>query len=160
MNARAFAEQICRTLRAAGHQAYLVGGCVRDILLEREPADYDVSTDATPERVQQLFPHCLAVGAKFGVVVVIDEPGFGDAAEVATFRSDLGYSDGRHPDKVVYTDSAQQDVKRRDFTINALLLDPETNEVLDFVGGRKDLQAGIVRRGRADEMQAFSAFRR
>jgi poly(A) polymerase len=154
MNARAFAEQTCRTLRAAGHQAYLVGGCVRDILLEREPADYDVSTDATPERVQELFPHSLAVGAKFGVIVVIDEPGFGDAAqvEVATFRSDVGYSDGRHPDKVVYTDSAQEDVKRRDFTINALLLDPETNEVLDFVGGRKDLKAGIIRAiGRPEE---------
>jgi poly(A) polymerase len=147
MDARAFAQQICGTLRAAGQQAYLVGGCVRDILLGREPADYDVSTDATPDRVQQLFPQTLAVGAKFGVVVVIDEPGFGDAAqvEVATFRSDVGYGDGRHPDKVVYTGSAQQDVQRRDFTINALLLDPETNEVLDFVAGRKDLEAGIVR---------------
>ena len=78
-----------------------MGGCVRDILLEREPADYDVATDATPDRVQQLFPHSLAVGAKFGVVVVIGEPGFGDAVqvEVATFRSDVGYSDGRHPDR-------------------------------------------------------------
>jgi tRNA nucleotidyltransferase/poly(A) polymerase len=154
MNARAFAEQICRTLRAAGHQAYLVGGCVRDILLAREPADYDVATDAVPDRVQQLFRHHLAVGAKFGVVVVIDEPGFGDAAqvEVATFRSDVGYSDGRHPDQVVYTDSAQEDVKRRDFTINALLLDPETNAVVDFVGGREDLEAGIIRAiGRPEE---------
>ena len=153
-NARAFADEICRTLSAAGHQAYLVGGCVRDILLGREPADYDVATDATPDRVQELFPHSLAVGAKFGVIVVIDEPGSGDAAqvEVATFRSDVGYSDGRHPDKVVYTNSAQEDVKRRDFTINALLLDPATNEVLDFVGGRDDLKAGIIRAiGRAPE---------
>lgn len=147
MNARTFAEQICRTLRAAGHQAYLVGGCVRDILLEREPADYDVATDATPDRVQELFPHSLAVGAKFGVIVVIEDIGSGESVqvEVATFRSDVGYSDGRHPDKVVYTGSAQEDVKRRDFTINALLLDPETKEVLDYVGGRNDLRAGIIR---------------
>jgi poly(A) polymerase len=168
MNAREFAEQICRTLRTAGHQAYLVGGCVRDILLEREPADYDVATDATPERVQQLFPKSLAVGAKFGVVVVIDEPGFGDAVqvEVATFRSDVGYSDGRHPDEVVYTSSPEEDVKRRDFTINALLLDPETNEVLDFVGGRNDLRAGIIRaigrpadRFREDKLRMLRAVR-
>jgi len=131
-----------------------VGGCVRDILLEREPADYDVSTDATPDRVQQLFPHSLAVGAKFGVVIVTEESGAESSAqvEVATFRSDVGYSDGRHPDEVVYTDSPQEDLKRRDFTINALLLDPETKEILDFVGGRDDLRAGIIRAiGRADD---------
>ena len=154
MNARALAERVCRTLRAAGHQAYFVGGCVRDILLEREPADYDVSTDATPDRVQQLFPHSLAVGAKFGVVIVTEDSGGESSAqvEVATFRSDVGYSDGRHPDRVVYTDSPQEDIKRRDFTINALLLDPETNEILDFVGGRDDLRAGIIRAiGRADD---------
>jgi len=154
MNARALAERVCRTLRAAGHQAYFVGGCVRDILLEREPADYDVSTDATPDRVQQLFPHSLAVGAKFGVVIVTEESGAESSAqvEVATFRSDVGYSDGRHPDEVVYTDSPQEDLKRRDFTINALLLDPETKEILDFVGGRDDLRAGIIRAiGRADD---------
>ena len=158
MNAREFAEQICRTLRAAGHQAYLVGGCVRDILLEREPADFDVATDATPDRVQQLFPHSLAVGAKFGVVVVLQEVPDESAAgaplqvEVATFRSDVGYSDGRHPDRVVFASSAEEDVQRRDFTINALLLDPQTNEILDFVGGRKDLSAGIIRAiGRATE---------
>src|ERR1700728_497595 len=147
MNDREFAEQICHTLRAAGHQAYLVGGCVRDILLGREPADYDVATDAPPERVQQLFPHSLAVGARFGVIVVLDEVPDESAAagplhvEVATFRSDVGYSDGRHPDKVVFANSAEEDVRRRDFTINALLLDPQTNEILDFVGGRKDLRA-------------------
>jgi poly(A) polymerase len=147
MNARAFAERICRALRAAGHQAYFVGGCVRDILLEREPADYDVATDATPDQVQRLFPQSLAVGAKFGVIVVTEA--FGDDAslqvEVATFRSDVGYSDGRHPDRVVYTDSPEQDAQRRDFTINALLLDPESQQVLDFVGGRDDLRAGIIR---------------
>jgi len=119
MNARAFAERICHALRAAGHQAYLVGGCVRDILLAREPADYDVATDATPDRVQQLFPHSLAVGAKFGVIVVTEdsEPGPAAQVEVATFRSDVGYSDGRHPDQVVYSASPQEDAKRRDFTI-------------------------------------------
>ncbi len=154
MEARAFAQRICRTLRDAGHQAYLVGGCVRDILLGREPADYDVATDATPDRVQQLFPRSLAVGAQFGVIVVTDDSAAGEPTqvEVATFRSDIGYSDGRHPDRVLYATSPQEDVKRRDFTINALLLDPETNEVLDFVGGRDDLRAGIVRAiGRPEE---------
>ena len=146
-NARAFATTICRTLRAAGYQAYFVGGCVRDILLGREPADYDVATDATPERVQGLFPSSLAVGAKFGVIVVTEDAGenAGLQVEVATFRSDAGYSDGRHPDRVAYAKSPQEDVKRRDFTVNALLLDPETDEVLDFVGGRDDLRAGVIR---------------
>lgn len=120
---------------------------MRDILLKREPADYDVATDATPNRVQELFPRSLAVGAQFGVIVVLDEsqPESPLQVEVATFRSDVGYSDGRHPDKVVYAKSAEEDVKRRDFTINALLLDPETKEILDYVGGRKDLNAGIIR---------------
>ena len=159
MNARAFAEHICRTLRSAGYQAYFVGGCVRDILLQREPADYDVATDATPERVEQIFPNSLMVGAKFGVVVAVQEPDASDDAEdasatveVATFRSDIGYSDGRHPDQVVYSSTPQEDVQRRDFTINGLLLDPATNEVLDFVGGRDDLRAGIIRAiGRPEE---------
>ncbi len=168
MSARAFAESICGILRAAGHQAYFVGGCVRDILLEREPADYDVATDATPDRVQQLFPRSLAVGAKFGVIVVTGdseaEPSV--QVEVATFRSDVGYSDGRHPDQVVYSTSPQEDVKRRDFTINALLLDPETKEILDFVGGRDDLRAGIIRaigrpadRFREDKLRMVRAVR-
>src|SRR3984885_6338384 len=154
MNARAFAERICRSLRAAGHQAYFVGGCVRDILLGREPADYDVATDATPDQVQRLFPQSLAVGAKFGVIVVTEALGDGASlqVEVATFRSDVGYSDGRHPDQVVYSDSPEQDAQRRDFTINALLLDPDSQEVLDFVGGRDDLRAGIIRAiGRAQD---------
>ena len=168
MDARALAVGICRTLRAAGHQAYLVGGCVRDILLGREPADYDVATDATPERVQQLFPHSLAVGAQFGVIVVTEESREGEfvQVEVATFRSDIGYSDGRHPDRVVYATSPQEDVRRRDFTINALLLDPESNEVLDFVGGRDDLRAGIIRaigrpedRFREDKLRMVRAVR-
>jgi poly(A) polymerase len=149
---RALAEHICRTLRGAGHQAYLVGGCVRDIRLKLEPADYDVATDATPDRVRELFsPSSLVigVGAKFGVMLVGDPEQHLEkpllTVEVATFRSDIGYSDGRHPDLVVYTTSPQEDVKRRDFTINALLLDPETGEVLDFVNGRSDLAAGIIR---------------
>ena len=113
-------------------------------MLGREPADYDVCTDARPERVQELFPRSLAVGAKFGVILVVE--GCEDAqVEVATFRSDIGYSDGRHPDRVVYSDTPQEDVRRRDFTINGLLMDPATREVLDFVEGRADLRAGIVR---------------
>lgn len=126
-----------------------MGGCVRDILLGREPADYDVSTDATPDQVQSIFPRSLGVGAQFGVVIVTDEAA---QVEVATFRSDIGYSDGRHPDRVEYSKTPQEDVKRRDFTINALLLDPQSDEVLDFVGGRDDLHAGIIRAiGRAEE---------
>jgi len=136
------ADRIFATLRRNGHQAYLVGGCVRDLLLGRDPSDYDISTDARPERVQELFPRSLAVGAKFGVILVVED---GAEVEVATFRSDVGYSDGRHPDHVVYADSAKEDVRRRDFTINGLLMDPATREVLDFVDGRADLSAGIVR---------------
>ena len=154
MTAREFAEQVCSTLRGTSYQAYLVGGCVRDILLDREPADYDVATDATPDRVEQIFPNSLTVGAQFGVVVVVAESSqeSNPLVEVATFRSDVGYSDGRHPDAVVYTKSAEEDVKRRDFTINGLLLDPKTNEVLDYVGGRDDLRAGIIRAiGRPEE---------
>jgi poly(A) polymerase len=152
MEQRILAERICRILKAAGHQAYFVGGCVRDILLEREPADYDVATDATPNRIRELFSESfvvLEVGAKFGVMLV-GEPADSEedpivTVEVATFRSDVGYSDGRHPDNVVFSKTAREDVKRRDFTINALLMDPETKEVLDFVGGREDLSAGIIR---------------
>ena len=129
-------------LAEAGHEAYLVGGCVRDIVLGREPSDYDVSTDATPERVVALFPGSLTVGAKFGVVVVVEQ---GIQVEVATFRSDISYSDGRHPDRVVYSHSAADDVRRRDFTINGLLMDPRTGEVIDLVGGRADLDARLVR---------------
>jgi poly(A) polymerase len=168
MTPREFAEQICGTLRTAGFQAYLVGGCVRDILLNREPADYDVATNATPERVEQIFPNSLMVGAQFGVVVVTVESQEGNRlqVEVATFRSDVGYSDGRHPDAVVYTKSAEKDVKRRDFTINGLLLDPQTYEVLDYVGGRDDLRAGIIRaigqpeeRFREDKLRMLRAVR-
>ena len=139
---RELAERICAVLRANGHQAYLVGGCVRDLLLERVPEDYDVATDAIPKRVEELFPGSLTVGAKFGVVIVTSDSA---QVEVATFRSDVGYSDGRHPDRVVYSQTPQEDAVRRDFTINGMMMDPATGEVLDFVGGREDLKRRIIR---------------
>ena len=117
---------------------------MRDILLGREPADYDVATGATPQQVMSIFPQTWAVGAQFGVVLVPDQT-TAEVIEVATFRSDLGYSDGRHPDQVRFSRDPQADVQRRDFTINGLLLDPATNEVLDFVGGRDDLATGVIR---------------
>jgi len=162
------AISIVRKLRDSGYQAYLVGGCVRDLVLGREPADYDVTTDATPDEVIRIFPETYAVGAQFGVVLVplpkndgrdgarpvsspesdvasrvsTEHPG---VVEVATFRSDIGYSDGRHPDQVRYSEDPREDVERRDFTINGLLFDTVKDEVLDFVGGRKDLDARIIR---------------
>jgi poly(A) polymerase len=152
------AAEIVTTLRKQGHQAYLAGGCVRDLLLSRKPADYDVATDATPQQVMQIFPQTYAVGEQFGVVLVPQSEASGAtgvparpserserAVEVATFRSDAGYSDGRHPDEVRFTKDPREDVQRRDFTINGLMLDPTTNEILDFVGGRDDLKAGIIR---------------
>jgi poly(A) polymerase len=156
------ALRIVETLRAQKYEAYLAGGCVRDLLLGRAPADYDVATNATPEVVLDLFPRTFAVGAHFGVVLVAPQTkDAGFVTEVATFRSDLAYSDGRHPDAVRYTTSAQEDVQRRDFTINGLLLDPlrggkslhesmgDPNflraAALDFVGGLADLDAGVVR---------------
>ena len=155
-SAKQHAANIVRALRERGHQAYFAGGCVRDLLLGREPADYDVSTDATPQQVMQIFPQTFAVGEQFGVVLVPQSGGAtgvlarqGErskgAIEVATFRSDVGYSDGRHPDQVRFTKDPREDVERRDFTINGMLLDPATNQILDFVGGREDLKAGIVR---------------
>jgi poly(A) polymerase len=143
------ASRIARTLREHGYSAYLVGGCVRDLLLNREPADYDVATSATPHEVIRIFPQTYAVGAQFGVVLVPVDNQDGEranfATEVATFRSDGAYSDGRHPDEVKFSKDARMDVQRRDFTINGLLLDPDTREVLDYVGGREDLQRGIIR---------------
>src|SRR5437868_3212673 len=142
------AISIVRSLQEAGYQAYFVGGCVRDVILGREPADYDVATDATPDQVMQISPETYAVGAKFGVVLVpapSHNANENEVVEVATFRSDVGYSDGRHPDQVRYSKDPREDVERRDFTVNGLLLDPIKDEVLDFVGGRKDLNAGIIR---------------
>lgn len=145
-----FAISIVQTLRQRRFQAYLVGGCVRDLLLGREPADYDVATNATPQQVMEIFPETYAVGAQFGVVLVPAPEGTAlttakGAVEVATFRSDIGYSDGRHPDEVRFSQDPREDVSRRDFTINGMLLDPVSNEVIDFVGGRDDLKAGIIR---------------
>jgi len=155
-----FSTSIVQTLRQHGFQAYLVGGCVRDLLLGREPKDYDVATDATPRQVMDIFPETYAVGAQFGVVLVpvpdggeasasADVSSKAHAVEVATFRSDIGYSDGRHPDEVRFSSDPWEDVARRDFTINGMLLGPLSGqtpgEVLDFVGGRKDLAAGIIR---------------
>jgi poly(A) polymerase len=153
------ALSVLGVLRAAGYEAYLAGGCVRDLLLGRAPKDYDVATSAKPEVVLGLFPRTFAVGAHFGVVLVAD----GDeedyvATEVATFRSDGAYSDGRHPDGVRYTTSAEEDVRRRDFTINGLLLDPVgvgsdlRGAAIDYVGGVGDLERGVVRAiGRAEQ---------
>jgi poly(A) polymerase len=137
-----FAEEVVRTLRGRGYEAYLVGGCVRDILLGREASDYDVATTATPDEVMQIFPQTWAVGAQFGVLLV---PAGSGTVEVATFRSDIGYSDGRHPDEVRFSSDPREDVQRRDFTINGLLLDPLTNDILDYVDGRADLAAGVIR---------------
>jgi tRNA nucleotidyltransferase/poly(A) polymerase len=142
MTPRELAADICRKLHASRFKAYLVGGCVRDLVLGREPQDYDVATDAHPARVQELFPSSVDVGARFGVILVVEDSA---QVEVATFRSDLGYSDGRHPDRVEYSTSPEEDVRRRDFTINGLMQDMETQQILDFVGGREDLRQGIVR---------------
>jgi poly(A) polymerase len=164
------AFRILTALRENGYEAYLAGGCVRDLLLGHSPKDYDVATSATPDVVLRLFPRTFAVGAHFGVVLVCDretdDAAPGDQAsasmqqvvtEVATFRSDGAYSDGRRPDAVRYTMSAAEDVQRRDFTINGLLLDPlkRPNDlraaVIDHVGGIADLERGIVRAiGRGD----------
>ncbi len=142
VSSREIANSVCNTLQTNGYEAFLVGGCVRDLLLKREPADYDVATRATPAEVLQLFPQALDVGAQFGVILLI-QGSF--KVEIATFRSDVGYSDGRHPDQVVYSKTPQEDVQRRDFTMNGLLMRHDTGEVLDFVGGRADLSARIIR---------------
>ncbi len=145
---------IAQRLRELGHAAYFAGGCVRDLLLERTPQDFDVATAATPDVVQSAFPRTESVGAHFGVILVVDEvDGKRIATEVATFRSDGAYSDGRRPDAVRFSTDPAEDVQRRDFTINGLLLDPLAFErgdpladcIFDVVGGQEDLKAGIIR---------------
>ncbi len=146
------ARLVAERLRAHGHQAFFAGGCVRDLLLGIAAKDFDVATSATPEEIIALFPHTLAVGAHFGVVLVLEG---GVATEVATFRHDGVYLDGRRPDAVRFTEDAREDVLRRDFTINGMLLDPaaiadgpprvSASAVLDYVGGRDDLAARVVR---------------
>jgi tRNA nucleotidyltransferase/poly(A) polymerase len=145
-SSRTGAIEIAAELRSRGFQAWLVGGCVRDLVLGREPQDYDISTDARPDDLLRLFPRSQLVGAQFGVVLV-------DGVEVATFRSDHAYADGRHPEGVTFETDPRQDVLRRDFTINALLLDPAVlnsssplySAVVDYIDGLSDLRAGIIR---------------
>ncbi len=136
---RDLALRIVERLRNAGHVSYWVGGCVRDQLLGLEPKDFDVATSARPEEVLRLFPASQLVGASFGVVL------HDGGVEIATFRSERNYRDGRRPEEVRYETEAALDATRRDFTINALFYDPLRDEVLDFVGGRGDLSAGIIR---------------
>lgn len=135
------ATSIVRRLREAGHQAYFAGGFVRDMVLRRPRKDIDIATSATPSQVQEIFPKTVPVGAKYGVVVVL----VGNASfEVATFRSDGPYMDGRHPESVRFT-SVEEDVKRRDFTINGLLYDPLGGDIIDLVDGQEDIRQGVIR---------------
>src|SRR5438132_3248596 len=147
MTEREFALEVVQRLRSAGYEALWAGGCVRDELLGLVPKDYDVATSATPDQIRNLFGHrrTLPIGAAFGVITVLGPQAAGQI-EVATFRSDAAYSDGRHPDSVTFT-TAEHDAQRRDFTINGLFFDPITNEVVDYVHGQEDLK----RRTRSEE---------
>jgi poly(A) polymerase len=136
------AASICETLRRKGFHAYFVGGCVRDLAMGHAPKDVDIATDATPDEIENLFPNTVAVGAQFGVVLVIVD---GVRYEVATFRSETRYSDGRHPDAVRYAASPEDDARRRDFTLNALFYDPLDGTLLDFHGGQEDIEQEIIR---------------
>ncbi len=138
---RNFARQVLQRLRDAGHEAFWAGGCVRDMLRRVRPKDYDIATSAQPQEVKRLFRRTLMVGAKFGVVVVL---GPRTQVEVATFRCDVGYEDGRRPSRVLYSDP-RQDALRRDFSINGMFYDPLDDKLIDYVGGKKDLRAKIVR---------------
>src|SRR6266704_5446574 len=135
------ARDVAARLRESGHIAYFAGGCVRDMVRGLVPKDYDIATDALPEAVQTLFPRTFAVGAHFGVIVVVEN---GFQFEVATFRSDDAYIDGRHPTAVRFS-SPEEDAKRRDFTINGMFYDPASDTVIDFVGGRADLEKKLIR---------------
>ena len=135
------AAAIVRRLRGAGHEAFWVGGCVRDIVRGVVPKDFDIVTSAKPEAVQALFPRTAPVGARFGVVIVVEK---GRTYEVATFRTESGYDDGRHPSRVAFA-TAEEDVRRRDFTVNGLLMDPETGRIIDHVEGRRDIERHLIR---------------
>lgn len=141
-SAEELAREIVAGLKGHGFQAFLVGGCVRDLLLGRPPEDYDVSTNAAPDQVLRLFPAAQLVGAKFGVVLVTQP---GASVEVATFRTDGPYSDGRRPESVAFEPGPEKDIQRRDFTINGMMMDPSSGEVLDPAGGRRDLDARLIR---------------
>jgi poly(A) polymerase len=163
MESEALARAVIAKLRGAGHQAYLVGGCVRDLLLGAKPKDFDVSTDARPERIMELFPKSGQVGAHFGVVLVRNASA---QVEVATFRSDHDYADGRRPASVHFESDPREDVLRRDFTINGLMMEADTGKVLDYVGGRADLERRMVRaigdpdaRFREDHLRLLRAIR-
>jgi poly(A) polymerase len=135
-------RKVVERLRASGHKAFLVGGCVRDTVMGILPKEYDISTSAQPEEVMGIFSNTVPIGASFGVILVLED---GFKFEIATFRQDESYSDGRHPDKVIYTSSEHEDVTRRDFTINGMLYDPITKEVIDYVDGIEDIKKGIIR---------------
>ena len=141
MSAKEIALSIVRRLRAAGYESYLAGGCVRDMLLNKEPQDYDITTGAKPGEIAKIFPDTIPVGAQFGVILVVVD---GTPFEVASFRHDGPYLDGRHPIQVRYG-SLREDVLRRDFTINGMVYDPVDDSVIDLVNGRQDLEAGIIR---------------
>ena len=145
-------RRVIEKLRQAGHRAYFVGGCVRDQLLGRTVKDWDIATSAHPAEVAAIFPGARTVGSRFGVCVVRDD---NVSVEVATFRSDGGYSDGRRPDTVTFASDAREDVNRRDFTINGILYDPASGEYLDYVGGRADLASKLVR-AIGDPFQRFA----
>lgn len=136
------ASAVVKTLQDSGHKAFLVGGCVREALLNIPPKEFDLTTSATPDQVQKIFKRTIPIGESFGVVLVLE----GDYQfEVATFRKERDYKDGRHPSKVEYKDSEEDDVIRRDFTINGMLYDPITQKLYDYVGGEKDLKLGVIR---------------
>ncbi len=138
---RETAAEIVRRLQAANFAAFWVGGCVRDFLLGREPQDFDIATDAKPEQVEELFRKTIPVGKKFGVMIVVEG---GHQFQVATFRAEADYQDGRRPEKIVFA-NAEADASRRDFTVNGLFYDPLTEKIHDWVGGEKDLRAKIIR---------------
>src|SRR5271154_863266 len=142
---RAFAGEVVRRSQQAGYQALWAGGCVRDLILGQTPADYDVATAATPEQVMTVLPYrSVPVGISFGVVRVLDPRHHGVEVEIATFRSDGAYVDGRRPESVVFS-SPELDAARRDFTINGMFLDPLTDTLIDYVGGRDDLDRRVLR---------------
>src|SRR6516165_10083591 len=135
------ATGIVERLQGAGFAAFWVGGCVRDFLLGREPQDFDIATDADPDQVENLFSKTIPVGKKFGVILIVEQ---GHQFQVATFRAEAEYRDGRRPEKVVFS-SAEADASRRDFTVNGLFFDPIAKKLHDWVGGEKDLRAKIIR---------------